>query len=271
MLLLLAVAGLSALHAQTYDELWKQVKKAQEKSLPQTVVRLTDEIYRKGRKEQNAPQVLKAFVCREQYQRELTPDSLYANLRYMEQWVHTENNPVNKSILHSLLAHEYACLMGMNRHALWNRTVLEEENESDDVREWTTTQFVNKIDWHNIASLQDFTCLLDASADTYAPFVIQEDGSRFYRHDLYHLLSNRAVSAYGSWSGFDVDSLMQARIHTIYRNMINVYRHRAGMEDAVVLCSLDYWEQQVSGILSRKEMDGSLLPEEQAKKCSDIG
>lgn len=266
MLLLLAVAGLSALHAQTYDELWKQVKKAQEKSLPQTVVRLTDEIYRKGRKEQNAPQVLKAFVCREQYQRELTPDSLYANLRYMEQWVHTENNPVNKSILHSLLAHEYACLMGMNRHALWNRTVLEEENESDDVREWTTTQFVNKIDWHNIASLQDFTCLLDASADTYAPFVIQEDGSRFYRHDLYHLLSNRAVSAYGSWSGFDVDSLMQARIHTIYRNMINVYRHRAGMEDAVVLCSLDYWEQQVSGILSRKEMDGSLLPEEQAKK-----
>lgn len=246
-LLLLLTLGLSALHAQTYDELWKQVKKAQEKSLPQTVVKLTDEIYRKGREEQNAPQMLKAYVCREKYQEELTPDSLYANLKYMEQWVQTEKNPVNKSILHSLLAYEYAGLMRNNRYALRNRTLLEEEKAPDDVREWSTTQFLNKIDEHAIASLQDSIRLLEASADAYIPFIIQEDGSRFYRHDLYHLLSNRAISVYGDWSGFDVDSLMQARIHAVYANMINAYRHRTGMEDAVVLCSLDYWSWKVEG------------------------
>ncbi|WP_373829328.1 hypothetical protein, partial [Bacteroides heparinolyticus] len=175
-LLLLLTLGLSALHAQTYDELWKQVKKAQEKSLPQTVVKLTDEIYRKGREEQNAPQMLKAYVCREKYQEELTPDSLYANLKYMEQWVQTEKNPVNKSILHSLLAYEYAGLMRNNRYALRNRTLLEEEKAPDDVREWSTTQFLNKIDEHAIASLQDSIRLLEASADAYIPFIIQEDG-----------------------------------------------------------------------------------------------
>jgi hypothetical protein len=38
MLLLLAVFGLPALRAQSYDKLWKQVEQAQKKSLPQTVI-----------------------------------------------------------------------------------------------------------------------------------------------------------------------------------------------------------------------------------------
>lgn len=64
-LLLLVTFGASALYAQTYDKLWKQVEQAQKKSLPQTVIKLADEIYRKGRQEQNAPQMLKAtFVGR---------------------------------------------------------------------------------------------------------------------------------------------------------------------------------------------------------------
>lgn len=66
------------------------------KSLPQTVIKLADEIYRKGRQEQNAPQMLKAYICRETYQEGLTPDSLYSSLKYMESWAQSERNPVNK-------------------------------------------------------------------------------------------------------------------------------------------------------------------------------
>ena len=65
-----------ALHAQTYDQLWKQVSQAEEKSLPQTVIQLTGQIYQKGLQERNAPQLLKAYVCRAAWQEELTPDSL---------------------------------------------------------------------------------------------------------------------------------------------------------------------------------------------------
>ncbi len=42
-LLLLVTFGASALYAQTYDKLWKQVEQAQKKSLPQTVIKLADE------------------------------------------------------------------------------------------------------------------------------------------------------------------------------------------------------------------------------------
>ena len=98
-LLLLVTFGASALYAQTYDKLWKQVEQAQKKSLPQTVIKLADEIYRKGRQEQNAPQMLKAYICRETYQEGLTPDSLYSSLKYMESWAQSERNLVNKAIL----------------------------------------------------------------------------------------------------------------------------------------------------------------------------
>ena len=197
MLLLLVVFGLPVLHAQTYDRLWKQVEQAQKKSLPQTVIKLADEIYRKGEREQNAPQMLKAYLCRETYQQKLAPDSLYSNLANMERWVLAEKDPVNKAILHSLLAREYADLMQANRRALSSRTLLDVDEAPGDIREWSIGQFVDRIDEHARASLQDSVRLLEISSEKYIPFVVLEEGSRFYRHDLYHLLASRAVSTYG--------------------------------------------------------------------------
>lgn len=266
LLLLLAVFGLSAVHAQSYEKLWKQVEQAQKKSLPQTVIKLTDEIYRKGEREQNAPQMLKAYLCRETYQQSLTPDSVYSNFRNMERWVLTEKNPVSKAILHSLLAREYADFMQDNRRALLSRTLLDVNEAPGDIREWSINQFVSKIDEHSRASLQDSLELLKMSAEKYVPFTILEDGSRFYRHDMYHLLASRAISSYNDLEGFNVDTLMRARINTMYGNMINAYHHRADSEDAVLLCSLDYWNWKVTGGISNEPYPTFGMRKQQAIK-----
>ena len=50
MLVLLCLGVIPAVQAQTYDKLWKQVEQAEKKSLPETVIKLTGEIYQKGRK-----------------------------------------------------------------------------------------------------------------------------------------------------------------------------------------------------------------------------
>ena len=113
-LLLLVTFGASALYAQTYDKLWKQVEQAQKKSLPQTVVKLTEKIYRKAELEKNAPQMLKAYICREAYQERLTPDSLYTNLKKLESWVESEKNLVNKAIL-LLLVFVFLCESGIKQ------------------------------------------------------------------------------------------------------------------------------------------------------------
>ena len=265
-LLLLVTFGASALYAQTYDKLWKQVEQAQKKSLPQTVIKLADEIYRKGRQEQNAPQMLKAYICRETYQEGLTPDSLYSSLKYMESWAQSERNLVNKAILHSLLAYEYADLMRKNRRVLLSRTLLTVDEVPEDIREWSISQFVDKIDRCNRASLQDSIRLLNTSAEQYVPFVVLEDGSRFYGHDMYHLLVSRAVDAYRQLDGFSVDSLVQIRIERIYLDMMNAYRHRAGSEDAMLLCSLDYWNWKLTGGISQQPYPTFRMRQEKANR-----
>ncbi len=247
--LLITCLGLPALRAQSYDKLWKQVEQAQKKSLPQTVIKLTGEIYRKAEKEKNAPQMLKATVCRDTYQESLTPDSLYTNLKNMELWAQAEQNPVNKAILNSLLAQEYADYMRSNRSALLSRTTLELDEAPADIREWSANLFIDRIDRYNRASLQDSARLLEISSREYVPFVVLEDGSRFYQHDMYHLLASRAIVTYGTLNGFSVDSLMNMRINDIYANMINAYHHHNDSEDAVLLCTLDYWKwKTVNGI-----------------------
>lgn len=250
LLLMVVCIGLP-LHAQSYEKLWKQVEQAQKKSLPQTVIKLTDEIYRKGEREQNTPQMLKAYICREATQEQLTPDSLYANLKNLELWAQSEKNPVSRAVLHSLLAREYTGLMQNNRRALLARTVLDIDKAPNDIREWSTNQFVSKIDEHNRASLQDSIRLLEKSSREYIPFAVLEDGSRFYQHDMYHLLASRAISTYEDLSGFNADSLMHTRINNIYENLINTYSHRAGSEDAVLLCLLNYWSWKTTSGIDR--------------------
>lgn len=246
--LLLMVLGIGLpMHAQSYEKLWKQVEEAQKKSLPQTVIKLTDEIYRKGEREQNAPQMLKAYICREANQTPLTPDSLYANLKHLELWVQSEKNPVNKAILHSLLARDYADFVQNNRRTLQARTTLELDEAPDDIREWSLPQFITKIDVHNRASLQDSKRLLEVSSREYVPFTVLEEGSRFYQHDMYHLLASRAIATYEDLNRFNADSLARNRIGDIYEEMINIYQHRAGSEDAALFCSLSYWDWKATG------------------------
>ena len=78
MMVLLWLGVIPAVQAQTFDKLWKEVEQAEKKSLPKTVIKLTDEIYQKGEKEKNSPQMLKAYAWRMKYREMLNPDSLYA-------------------------------------------------------------------------------------------------------------------------------------------------------------------------------------------------
>lgn len=238
--MLLVLMAFPALHAQSYDNLWKQLEEAREKSLPQTVIRLADQIWQKAQTEKNAPQMLKAYVCRQACQKRITPDSLYTSLAAMERWAQEEADETNRAILHSLLARQYADLLSTNRRTLLNSPSLLVDEAPADVREWSLNLFIDRIDAHLQASLQPVEALLHTTAADYDPFVIQQDGSRFYAHNLYHLLARRAVDTYQGWRGLNVDSLMDRRIKDVYQTMIATYRQRPDAEDAVVMATLDY-------------------------------
>ena len=236
------LSGWNNMQAQTYEKLWKQVEQAQQKSLPQTVVKLTEEICRKALDEKNSPQLLKAYLCRAAFQERLTPDSLYARLNEMERWVTTETDETDRAILHSLLASEYADYWQSRRYTIAARTDLVTDDQPADIREWTPRQFVEKVETHATASTRQVTLLTRTSTDTYRPFVEQGEQSAYYSHDLYHLLVRRAINALQSMSGAGADSLIEARTESLYQQTIQTYADRSDGADACLLATLDYWE-----------------------------
>ncbi|MBQ6746865.1 MAG: alpha-2-macroglobulin [Bacteroidaceae bacterium] len=222
--------------AQTYDSLWKQVKEAEEKSLPKTVMDLSDKIFRKAQREQNAPQMFKAYLYKTQSQEEVTPDSIYPNFQYVEKWVKTERNAVNRAILHSMLAGMYQDYLSRHSYELRNRTELAEGEMPEDMREWTRGLFEKQVEQHAYAALTDVPTLLKTSAKDYVPFAILGNGSAFYAHDMYHLMVTRTIDNLQGLGG------QQERIEQIYQEMIQTYAGMKGREEATLMTTLDYWQ-----------------------------
>lgn len=238
-IVLLSMGMMSWTHAQSYDRLWKQVEQVQQKSLPQTVVRLTGEIYQKAKAEKNSPQMLKAYIWQMKFREEITPDSFYVSLNGLEQWAVTTDKPLDRAILHSLIGSMYADYASQNRWKLNQRTDLEEEAPSVDIREWSKNQFVTKVMTEIAVTFQDSLLLLDTSSRSYIPFVELGVTSDYYHHDMYHLLASRAITSLENLSGFGRDSLINVRIEEIYQHMMNSYR-RTDNHDALLLTTLDY-------------------------------
>lgn len=240
---MVAMLCVPTLKAQTYEKLWKQVIQAQQEDRPQTVVKLTSLIGEKAVREQNAPQLLKATLCRNAYRERLTPDSLYAHIAFWESWLATEENAVNRAILHSLLAETYADCLQKNRRLLADRIPLSPDEAPADLRQWTINLYINSIDKHALASVKDTACLLTTSGMNFQPLIEIGKESDYYRHDMLHLLAGRAVQVYGRLSAFGADSLRKQRVDLLHRMQATLY-HRRGMDEAALLASLDLWQSR---------------------------
>ncbi|MCI7069968.1 MAG: MG2 domain-containing protein [Bacteroides pyogenes] len=249
LLLMLGIMGKPVLRAQTFDGLWKQVQEAEEKSLPKTVIRLTDEIFRKGEREKNTPQMLKAYMWRMKYKEELSPDSFYVGLKGLEAWAENAGSPADRSVLHSLIADIYSDYAGRNAWQLGQRQeIAVERPATDDIREWPANIFVQKVREHVQAAIGDSLSLLRTSTGSYLPFVVQGETSEYFHHDLYHLLASRGIRSLREIKEVDRSGKVKRDIASIYEKMTNTYRKR-GDKEGYVLVKLERlkWENDEAG------------------------
>ena len=262
MLVLLWLGVIPAMQAQTFDKLWKEVEQAEKKSLPQTVIKLTGEIYQKGEMEKNSPQMLKAYMWRMKYRDMLTPDSLYTGLQELKQWAKQADKPMDRAILHSLIAGMYADYAANNQWQLRQRTEIAGEAPSADMREWTANMFVEKVRTNVKEAMADSVLLLNTSSRTYIPFVELGETSEYYHHDMYHLLASRSIEALQRIQGLDrttpieayseetsseKESLVKQDIERIYDQMLTSYKAK-GDKEGCLLTSLNYlnWKHGTS-------------------------
>ena len=235
--------------AQSYDTLWEQAVEAQGKNSTLTMVGLNDWIYRKAFAEKNMGPMLKAYLNREAYKRFLTPDSLYSTLNDMEHWAENSTDKVEKALLHSLLAGEYAGYWEKNHYRIQERADTVFEEQSADMRMWSSELFVKRVAEHGLASLVDISLLAKISTSDYQCFIEQNEGSAYYGHDLCHLLLHRTMDAFEKMADVDADLLLLNLSDSLYQRVLDVYTHLPGREEAVILTTLDYWRWKTENYL----------------------
>ncbi|KAA6350826.1 hypothetical protein EZS27_001814 [termite gut metagenome] len=252
--------------AQSFDKLWKQVEQTEKQGLPQTVIKLIDNIFREAEAEKNSPQMLKAYIWQAEYQKSLTPDSFYVHLADMEHWANTAPVSIDRSILHSLVAGIYADYVYYNSWQLRNNKKIVDDEQLTDIREWSGNMFVQKVLEHTRMALKDSLQLLDTSTKTYIPFVVTNKTSDYYGHDMYHLLTLRGTNAL-SRVLWDKDSAT-AEAYSLFHAMIDAYRKRNN-QDAVLLATLDSLNWNRNNDISEKVLNKLIAGNESREICAE--
>lgn len=251
--LVLICLSISLLQAQSYDKLWREVEKAQKKSLPQTQKQYLDKIYQKAQDEKNIPEMLRAYNSRVQLITPYTPfygDSIQQSIEGLKQLLVTTVDAADKAVIHSLIASTYAEYTTFSSFSISKISELTtDESQLMSMAFWPPMSFYEVIKQHNTAALEEKELLLKTSVRRFVPFAVEGSTSAYYHHDLYHLLSTRAINDYKNMVGIIKSNVIDAAVDNIYNDLLSTY-NTTSSQDAYILTQLSYlnWKYRLSAI-----------------------
>ena len=101
----------------------------------------------------NTPQLIKALISRMKEQLDVNDDDFPKLIKEVENYAAECKEPASTAVLHSMVAEMYNQYYTMNRWKINQRTDLA-GYVPEDIREWTSNLFTNKIKEELTASLQ---------------------------------------------------------------------------------------------------------------------
>ena len=158
-----------ALDAQNYSSLWKQVKAAQDKDMPQTEYDLLVQIADKAEAENAYGQLLKARVQALNALVNINPDSLMPAIKRIEASYNNTDDKVMKSVYAAIL---YKIYDGQGKQ--YNgQEILDEEQDSEA-----------KAKMYRKAAISDMPLLAKTKAGQFSPLVIEGANANIFGGDL---------------------------------------------------------------------------------------
>lgn len=167
LLIALTVPAVS-LTGQTYSALWKQVKEADNKDLPQTKIGVLQRIERKAETEKDYGQLLKAHLLAMQTAALISPDSLPYAVERLEQKEQKASDAVLKAVYNAILYRIYSD----NAHLLGDDAPLEADGKA-------------KAEAYRAKAMADIPRLAAAKTSAYVPLVVEgDDSGRLFGNDM---------------------------------------------------------------------------------------
>ncbi len=187
-LALLLIAGVFTLSAQSYKQLWSDINTAIDEGKPQTVIALAQQLFQKAADEEQTPYMMQGYLEAMSHRKQLSIDSLYVDIEGLEKWVANPATSISDAaMLHTLLGSIYYY---SERGGNDNKPVSE---LPEDMSQWTRQMYAQRAFDHFAASVKHLEELHEYSTRTYSPIVYMGEWSKYYNHDLMHLIGRRAA------------------------------------------------------------------------------
>lgn len=175
-----------------YEGLWKQVQTFEDKGLPESALKIILQIYDKAKKDENAPQFVKAIIYKLKYNQTKEEFSQQKNIDELKAEIKVAKFPI-KPILQSLLAENYWQYYQMNRWQFYNRSQTVSFN-NDDVATWDLKNIINASILLHKTSLSEAKQLKEVKLDLFDEIVAKGTAeTRQWRPTLYHFIAHRAL------------------------------------------------------------------------------
>ncbi len=184
---------------KTYDfeNAWKQVTDNESKGLPESALKIVEEIYKNAKTESNTGQLVKAVIHRLKFTDVKEENAFIKNLTKLKKEADESSFPA-KPLLHSMLGELYWQYYQQNRYEFMNRseTVNVDEN---DIETWSLPKIVQETFEQYKKSLDNPEKSKAEKVNIYN--VVITNGNTLgkqYRPTLYDFLAERAVEFFVS-------------------------------------------------------------------------
>ncbi|WP_160129304.1 alpha-2-macroglobulin family protein [Kordia antarctica] len=180
---------------QEYSNLWNEVTALEKKGLTKSAFEKVSDIHKRAKRDQNNPQIIKAFLHKAKYQLILEEDAQLTIINDLKAEINTQSFPT-KNILESILGDLYWQYFSNNRYQFYNRSETAEKVDANDFRTWDLNTLFKEIFVHFKASLKNTAQLQKLDLSAYDAILTQEKGSKTFRPTVYDFLAHNALDFY---------------------------------------------------------------------------
>ena len=222
------------------SSLWKAEEAQEEAGKPQSAYAILQTILQKAEASGQKGHALSARMRAASLHQEWAPDSFFTDIAELEALRKAEEQPEAQAIYASILAEVYE----LNRYRSQARRL---QLESNVMKEWTQEQYDSAAAANWRRSLLAPDLLAKARSKDWLPFMMQNQNSAYFNHDLLHILWRRY---YGQHR--EIWGAQERELKAMGNAVAECYR-KLGNREAELLVRLDLTGSSVSQLRTLAE------------------
>ncbi|MBT8220617.1 MAG: hypothetical protein KJP00_12380, partial [Bacteroidia bacterium] len=180
------------------EKKWKEVEKLEAKGLPESALKIVEEIQEEAKSKLLKAQIIKTVIYKAKYIHQLEEDGATESIIYFEKEYEEAPRPI-KNVFASQLAELYNNYLDQFQWQIKQRTAIDQDT-AQDIRQWSLERLVDRITELHLSAVSD-PRLQKSNLKEYASILTEGNGETL-RPSLFDLLAHRAIDFFSDTKTF---------------------------------------------------------------------